>query len=200
MTYLDVWRSGTFLLHSCKAAFWTQESLPRLSDVKCSVVLQSVFVIGSALIVFPGMCHSSTHPGMSLHVISFTRPFPALVLQVTNAGVRRPGYEANKALLLCWSVCGVVYVVWCMWCGVWCGMCVRVCVCMCMCVCVCVCVCVLYNLPIAPSLSISLEWWPWRPPSGAHTDPPGQPHPLPAAPAHPPSPPGNRVETVNSTD
>ena len=26
MTYLDVWRSGTFLLYSCKAAFWIQES------------------------------------------------------------------------------------------------------------------------------------------------------------------------------
>jgi len=30
----------------------------------------------------------------SLHVISFTRHFPALVLKVTNARVRRPGYEA----------------------------------------------------------------------------------------------------------
>jgi len=31
MTYLDVWRSGTFLLYSCKAAFWTQETWPSLS-------------------------------------------------------------------------------------------------------------------------------------------------------------------------
>jgi len=42
-----------------------------------------------------GMCHSSTRPGTSLHVISFTRPSPALVLQMTNAGVSRPGYEAS---------------------------------------------------------------------------------------------------------
>jgi len=32
---------------------------------------------------------------MSLHVISLTRPSPVLALQVTNAGVNRPGYEAS---------------------------------------------------------------------------------------------------------
>jgi len=44
-----------------------------------------------------GMYHSSTHPPkvMSLHVISFTRPSPALVLQATNTGARRPGYKAT---------------------------------------------------------------------------------------------------------
>jgi len=41
------------------------------------------------------MCHSSTRPWTSLHVISFTRPSPTLVLQATNAGVRRPGYQAS---------------------------------------------------------------------------------------------------------
>jgi len=41
-----------------------------------------------------GRCHSSTRPGMSLHVISFTRPSPALVMQAINAGVRRPEFEA----------------------------------------------------------------------------------------------------------
>ena len=42
MTYLDVWRSGTSLLYSCKAAFWIQETSPILSDVERSVVLRSV--------------------------------------------------------------------------------------------------------------------------------------------------------------
>jgi len=46
MTYLDVWRSGTFFLYSCKAAFWIQETSQRLSDVERSVVLRSVFAIG----------------------------------------------------------------------------------------------------------------------------------------------------------
>ena len=41
------------------------------------------------------MCHSSTHPGTSLHVTQFYQSFPALVLQAINAGVRRPGYEAT---------------------------------------------------------------------------------------------------------
>jgi len=45
------------------------------------------------------MCHSSPRPpkhlGMSLQVISFTWPSPVLVLQATNAGKRRPGYEAT---------------------------------------------------------------------------------------------------------
>jgi len=30
--------------------------------------------------------------------LSFTRPSPALVLQATNAGARRPGYEATRAV------------------------------------------------------------------------------------------------------
>ena len=42
-----------------------------------------------------GMCHSSTCPGTSLHMISLTRPSPALVLKATNTGVRRSGYEAT---------------------------------------------------------------------------------------------------------
>ena len=42
-----MWRNGTFLLYSCKAAFWIKEMSPRLSDVEHSVVLQSMFAIGS---------------------------------------------------------------------------------------------------------------------------------------------------------
>jgi len=45
------------------------------------------------------MCHSSTRPPNVQvchgHMTSFTRSSPVLVLQVTNAGVRRPGYEAK---------------------------------------------------------------------------------------------------------
>ena len=84
MTYLDVWKSGTFLLYSCKAAFWIQETSLRLSDVECSVVLRSVFVIGSALAYLLFFRECAT---------------PALVLQATNTGVRRPGYEAKYNIL-----------------------------------------------------------------------------------------------------
>ena len=87
--YLDVWRSGTFPLYTFKMAFWTQETLPRLSDVEHSVVLRSMFVIGRAFTYLPPyiqLCHCTW--------LGFTRPSPTLVLQATNAGVRRPGYEA----------------------------------------------------------------------------------------------------------
>ena len=64
-----------------------------LLDVEHSVVAWFVFVIGSALtyLCFSGKVPLSTHPpnvtGVSLHMITFTRPSPVLVLQVTNAGV-----------------------------------------------------------------------------------------------------------------
>jgi len=100
MTYLDVWRIGTFLLYSCKAAFYIQETSPRLSDVEHSVVLPSVFAIGSALtyLLFSGnvpLLHTSRYVIPRDSVL----PGPALVLQATNAGARsrRPGYEAKLA-------------------------------------------------------------------------------------------------------
>ena len=43
----------------------------------------------------PLLLMSTQRLDMSLHVISFTKPSPTLVLQATNAEVRRPGYEAN---------------------------------------------------------------------------------------------------------
>jgi len=68
---------------------------PRLSDVERPVVLQSVFAIGSTLAVFPE-CATPPHIQARPHIgHSFTRPSPALVLQATNAGARRPGYEAS---------------------------------------------------------------------------------------------------------
>jgi len=98
MTYLDVWRSGTFVYYSCKAAFWIQEMSPRLSDVKRSVLLRSVFAIGSALAYLLFFRECATPPHVQVRYttwLSFTRPSPALVLQATNAGARRPGYEAT---------------------------------------------------------------------------------------------------------
>jgi len=88
------------ILYSCEAAFWTQEMSPRLPDVNPLVTALSVVAIGNALTCgFSGnvpLLHMSTQRlAMSLHVISFTRPSPTLVLQAANAGVRRPGYEAS---------------------------------------------------------------------------------------------------------
>jgi len=56
-----------------------------------------VFAIGSALAYLLFFWECATPPHVQVrHTtrLSFTRPSP-LVLQVTNAGVRRPGYEAT---------------------------------------------------------------------------------------------------------
>ena len=92
LTYLDVWRDGTFLLYSCKVDFWIQETSTRLSDVERSVVLQSVLAISSAI----ACCFSRNMPLLhtSRYVIardSVYKALPALVLQATNTGIRRPG-------------------------------------------------------------------------------------------------------------
>ena len=81
-----------------KRLFWIQETLLRLSDVERSVVLRSVFAIGSALAYLLFFQECATPPLVQVrHTtwLSFTRPSPALVLQATNAGARRPGYEAT---------------------------------------------------------------------------------------------------------
>ena len=98
----------TFLLYSCKAAFWTQE---RRQDCLMSST-QSFYgpclwsLAHSHTCGFLGMCHSSTRPGTSLHMISFTKSFPTIVLQatITNTWVKRPGYEA-KVVALYGSYC-----------------------------------------------------------------------------------------------
>ena len=58
--------------------FWVQKAASQLYSYRRNVPLLHTSIQG---------------PGISLHVISFTRPSPTLVLQVTNAEVRRPGYE-----------------------------------------------------------------------------------------------------------
>ena len=97
--YLDVWRSGTFLLYSCKAAFWTQETSPGLSDVEHSVILRSVFAISSTFTSLRFFRECATPPHVQVRHcmwLSFTRPSPALVLQAANTGVRRPWYQATS--------------------------------------------------------------------------------------------------------
>jgi len=45
------------------------------------------------------LMYSAQHPGKSWYGISFTRLSLTLILQATNAGVRRPGYKANQSLI-----------------------------------------------------------------------------------------------------
>ena len=66
--------------------------------VERSVVLRSVLAIGSTLAYLLFLWECATPPHVQVrHTtwLSFTRPSPAWVLQATNAGARRPGYEAT---------------------------------------------------------------------------------------------------------
>ena len=72
---------------------------PGLSDVECSLVLQSVLAISSTHLVaafFLGTWHSSTHP---VHhcMTRFYQAFPHIstTSDKINVGVRRPGYEGT---------------------------------------------------------------------------------------------------------
>jgi len=72
------------------------------NPVEHSVVLWFLFVIGSALTYLQLFQECATPPHVQIHHctwLKFTRPSPALVLLVTNAEVRRPGYEATYGSL-----------------------------------------------------------------------------------------------------
>jgi len=65
----------------CMSSFWIQEMSPRLSDVECSDILQSVFVICSALgyLLFFRECATPPHVQVRHTTwLSCTRPSPAL--------------------------------------------------------------------------------------------------------------------------
>ena len=98
MTYLDVWRSGTFCI-----------AVKRLSEFKkcrqgCLLLSTQSFyslclgLVVHSLAVFPGMCHSSTRPGTSLHV---TQPILFSVLQF--ALTVRPGRVVKNGRAWCES-------------------------------------------------------------------------------------------------
>jgi len=55
-----------------------------------------VVIIYGISVNVPLLLTSTLYPGTPLHIISFTKLSPTLVLQATNTGVRRPGYLAIK--------------------------------------------------------------------------------------------------------
>ena len=103
MLYLDVgWTCGGVAHSFCTAVKWFPK--PKKCRQDCPMSSSQSFysrclcsVVHSHTCGFSGnvpLLHTSTQcPGTSLHVISFTRPSTAIVLQV-----RRPGYEASAAL------------------------------------------------------------------------------------------------------
>jgi len=78
MTYLDVWRSGTFLLYYCKQLSESkkhhQDCLMLSAQLFYSPFLQSV--AHSLTCCFCGNVTLSTRPGMSYHVTQFYQAFP----------------------------------------------------------------------------------------------------------------------------
>jgi len=115
-----MWRSGTFLLYSYAVPFWTGECH---QDWWCWPL--GCYVIRGSTLTYLRLCHSSTHPSTLLHVMSYTRPSPALVLQSTNAGVRKSGYKARFMegwISMCTDSClkigstyDITLCVWCWW-------------------------------------------------------------------------------------
>ena len=93
------WMCGGVAHSFCAVVKWLSESQgmqPRLSDVERSVVLRSMFAIGSALTYLWVFRECATPPHVQVrHTtwLSFTRRSPAL--QAKNTGARRPGYEAK---------------------------------------------------------------------------------------------------------
>jgi len=91
------WRTLTWgrVAHSfCRAVKRLSESKKRCQDCLMSstqsfygLCLQSVV---HSLAVFPGLCHSSTRPGMSYHVTQFYQAFP----HVNTASDKRRGEKA----------------------------------------------------------------------------------------------------------
>ena len=91
--YLDMWRSGMFILYSCGVAFWTRLSL---YDVDHSVILWSMVAFDGSLTnlhflrdcATPPHVHPMSTAPMLLHVMSFTRPPPVSTASSNCWGIR----------------------------------------------------------------------------------------------------------------
>ena len=74
----DVWRSGTFLKTPQVSALLIANTDCRMTEHSTSDSLGDIHFLGSEPLYncTEGMCHSSTHPGTSLHVTQFYQAFP----------------------------------------------------------------------------------------------------------------------------
>ena len=98
MTYLYIgWMCGGVAHSFCTAVKRLSESKQHRQDCLMSSTQSSH---GPCLrsVVHSLTCGFSGNVPLLLHVISFTTPSPALVLQATNTRVRRPGYKARNKL------------------------------------------------------------------------------------------------------
>ena len=96
--WADVWRSGTFFLYSCIAASESKKCRQDCLMSSAQSFYGSCLQFGSVLTYLLFSWECSTPPHVQIrHTtwLSFARPSPTLVVQATNTGMRRPGYEAN---------------------------------------------------------------------------------------------------------
>jgi len=103
------WTCGRVAHSFCTAVKRLSESkknVAKMSDVERSVILQSVFVIGSTLAYLLFFRECATPPHIQVcHTtwLSFTRLSPALVLQVTNVGREGLGTRLGNQGVVSWN-------------------------------------------------------------------------------------------------
>ena len=98
MTYLDV---GWTCAEAAPSFFAAVKWLSEPKSVWCQALSRSmVRVYGWVMHATPPHDHPTSRcPGMSLYVISLTRPSPTSVLHVTNTWGRRPGNEVTSDVI-----------------------------------------------------------------------------------------------------
>ena len=95
MAYLDLWRSGTFPEKQQASALLIANKYHRMTERSTSDSFDNVSWMQKATLQPYRRNVPLLHT--SRYVIArdqFYQAFPTLVLQATNAGVRRPGHEA----------------------------------------------------------------------------------------------------------
>ena len=97
--YLDIgWTCGGVAHSHNNLCYWSQaQTMEQLSTWHQALFMgsESHFTAVQKECATPPHVHPTSRC-MSLHVISFTMPSSALVLQAANAGARRPGYQARS--------------------------------------------------------------------------------------------------------
>ena len=97
MTYLDVWRSGTFLEKSQVSALVITNTDHRTTEHSISDSVGNLSWVQKVPLQL--YRRNLPHLHTSRYITSSTRPSPVLVLQVTTAEVRWPGYKAKVIAL-----------------------------------------------------------------------------------------------------
>ena len=104
MTYLDVWRGGTFLEKQQVSECAADHKHGPLNDWVLNIRQSWRRFLDSESRFTAEQKECATPPHVQARHctwLSFTRPSPALVLQATNDGVRRPGYKATYIRCAC---------------------------------------------------------------------------------------------------